>query len=46
MPSQAWKPVVVEMLVELSPFKKRAVRFDYSSNVTGLTEKLACHPNN
>jgi hypothetical protein len=46
MPSQAWKFVFVKTLVELSPFKRRAVRFDYSPNVTGLTKKLACHTNN
>jgi hypothetical protein len=31
------------VLVQLGPFDRRAVRFDYSSNVARLTEELACN---
>ena len=45
MSPEFWKSPSVEVLVELRPFDKRAVRFDYSANVAGLAEKLACYPN-
>jgi hypothetical protein len=45
MSTETWKPAAVKMLVQLTPFNERAVRFYYSPNVAELTEKLACHPN-
>jgi hypothetical protein len=41
MSPQTWKSASVEMLVELSPFDRRAVRFDDPVNIIRLTEKLA-----
>jgi hypothetical protein len=43
MPPQTWKPAAVEMLVQLGPFYRCAVWFEYPADITGLAEKFARH---